>query len=41
MDRNARLAFADKIVGMTPKTIVQDDNTLFIRAERDRQRCGW
>ena len=36
MDRDARLAFADEIVAMTPRGVVQDDSTAFIRAERDR-----
>ena len=38
MDRAARLAFADKIAAMTPKGMVQDDSTAFIRAERDLMR---
>jgi plasmid stability protein len=33
---NWRLETADRIAAMTPKGVVQDDSTLFIRAERDK-----
>ena len=35
---NWRLESADRIAAMTPKGVVQDDSTAFIRAERDRMR---
>jgi plasmid stability protein len=38
MDPNERLRFADEIAAKTPKGVIQDDSTLFIRAERDRVR---
>jgi plasmid stability protein len=38
VDRNSRQRFADDIAANTPKGVVQDDSTLFIRSERDRQR---
>lgn len=37
-ERFDRLRFADEIAAMTPKGVVQDDSTAFIRAERDRER---
>jgi plasmid stability protein len=33
---NWRLETANRIAAMTPKDVVQDDSTLFIRAERDK-----
>ncbi len=38
MDANERLRFIDEIAAKSPKGVVQDDSTLFIRAERDRMR---
>ena len=38
IDRGERQRSADEIAAMTPKDVVQDDSTLFIRAERDRLR---
>ena len=37
-ERSERQRIVDRIAAMTPKGVVQDDSTLFIRAERDRQR---
>jgi plasmid stability protein len=34
MDRDERLRFIDEIAANTPKGVVQDDSTLFIRSER-------
>ncbi len=41
IDRSERQRIADEIAAMTPKDVVQDDSTLFIRAERDRSRWSW
>jgi plasmid stability protein len=38
IDRSERQKIADEIAAMTPKDVVQDDSTVFIRAERDRVR---
>ena len=38
IDRSERQKSADAIAAMTPKDVIQGDSTLFIRAERDRQR---
>jgi len=38
IDRSERQRIADEIAAMTPKDVIQDDSTLFIRAERDRLR---
>jgi antitoxin FitA len=38
IDRSERQRTADAIAAMTPKGVIQSDSTLFIRAERDRQR---
>lgn len=38
IDRSERQKTADAIAAMTPKDVIQTDSTLFIRAERDRQR---
>jgi hypothetical protein len=38
IDHSERQKIADEIAAMTPKDVVQDDSTLFIRAERDRVR---
>lgn len=36
--KSERQRIVDRIAAMTPKGVVQNDSTLFIRAERDRQR---
>ena len=36
--RSERQRISDEIAAMTPKDVIQDDSTLFIRAERDRLR---
>ena len=36
--RSERQRIVDRLAAMTPKGVVQDDSTLFIRAERDRRR---
>jgi len=38
IDRSERQRTADEIAAMTPKDVIQNDSTLFIRAERDRLR---
>ena len=34
--RENRVAIADRIAAMTPKTVLQTDSTLLIREDRDR-----
>jgi hypothetical protein len=38
IDRSEHQKTADAIAAMTPKDVIQNDSTLFIRAERDRLR---